>query len=1353
VVTKDPWEWLSLVDIDGPFLSKAALKSVFRTGLDRPFNAIDDVNSTFVYEHTLWAKSWADRHGRTDASGGLGWRDRWVTAVLRDLLQWGEHLVENPDPTLVASSPDGDVTVRPWAALDVGNGTAALVVVVDPMDDLRRFGSDGWAADSIDRTAALLRDTGVTVGLVTDGRWWGIVSAVSGVTTASGVFDALIWREERDSRDAFFALAGLVSLAGGAPEKRLPRLFEASVASAEAITEALGEQVRRAVELVLQAMSESHLRALANGEESPLPGDAKEVYEAAVSVLMRVVFLLFAEERGLLPQHQMYRDSYAIAGVRVDLERQAQNDTEEALDHTWETWHRLLAASTAIYSGATFEDTRMPAYGGTMFNPARFPWLRSTNLQGLLTVPVSDRVMLKVLQAVQIAYVGGEARQLSFRDLDVEQIGYVYEGLLGYSAEYTTDVVVGLHGKSGYEPEIALTELRDLADTSSSGADFAKKLTAHLDQSQGNAKPASARRIAKAFEADDETDALEARARLGYVLLGRTEIVDQLAPLHALIRNDLRDFPYVVPAGGLVMTESPQRANTGTHYTPRSLAEEVVLYALEPLVYSPGPLDTENKDEWVLKGSTEILNLKVADIAVGSGAFLVAAARYLAGRLIEARSKEGLTSDENENVKRWAIREIVARCLYGADINGMAVEMCKLSLWLVSMDPGKPFSFVDDRVFHGNSLLGVTSERQLRAQHIDPGNSHLVQSKLLQLDVESDLGKAAQLRRELSSGQVDDADRMRSTRAKSKLLDDSREVTAKLRDVADGIIAAGLPEGGRLGRALEARYSELADALYEAYPPNRGENDRRKLDAILKAGLTPAADIGEQRWKPLHWIVEAPDVLLDRGGFDAIVGNPPFLGGKRVSGAVGSNVREWLVNQVAYGKKGNADLAANFFLRASQLVRPDTGVLGLIGTNTIAQGETRVVGLLRLTASMRILRSVRSAPWPSKSASLSYAAVWCSMRSPNDRVSVVADGDRVPKISSFLEAQGRVSGEPRRLHENARLVFQGSIVVGRGFVLTGEEREAMLNELDLSKLDEVVVPYLTGEDLNSRPDSSASRFVVNFRDLPLEAAESYGPAFERVERLVKPERQRLNSAGKYVLRKPLPERWWQFAEKSNGLYSRIRGQSHVITMSFVSKAVIPIRIPNHGVFSHRLAVFVDDSYGNLGLLSSSVHQLWATSLSSTLEDRVSYSPSDSFLTLPRPKMSPGLSLCGEKLDRERKEIMLRRELGITALYNRVNDPTIVTDADVNQVRKVHREIDTSMMEAYGWTDIPLEHGFHTYRQMERFTVSPAARVEIFDRLLEENHRRAALEARAGDKAMFAPEIELDPESTPLGAMF
>ena len=89
--------------------------------------------------------------------------------------------------------------------------------------------------------------------------------------------------------------------------------------------------------------------------------------------------------------------------------------------------------------------------------------------------------------------------------------------------------------------------------------------------------------------------------------------------------------------------------------------------------------------------------------------------------------------------------------------------------------------------------------------------------------------------------------------------------------------------------------------------------------------------------------------------------------------------------------------------------------------------------------------------------------------------------------------------------------------------------------------------------------------------------------------------------------------------------------------------------------------------------------------------------------------------------------MLRRDLGLTKLYNLVNDPDITdeSDADVARLRAIHVELDRAVMDAYGWADVDLDHGFHTYRQMQRWTVSPAARVEILDRLLEENHRRAA----------------------------
>lgn len=1343
--TTPEWEWLSLIDTDGPFLSKTALKSFHPSGLPSELTA--DQRELFKDEFIRWSTAWS-----SSADEYTSARDRWVEVVVRDLLDWSDDLQLAP-AGLQAQSPNGAVTVTPWAALaSDGTTPAALLMVVDRTENLRSVGTDGWSANAIDRLAILMRAEHIRTGIVTDGKWWALIGCTwdpktgDYVATASGVWDALLWREEPPSRDAFLALASFTSIAGGKPEKRLPLLFAESVASAEQITEALGDQVRRAVELVLQSMSDTHLRALAQGDASPLPDDPKLVYEGAVTVLMRIVFLLFAEERGLLPEHDLYRSSYAIANLRAELQDQAtEAGSPEALDHSWEAWHRLLAAINAVFNGVSYPDARMPAYGGSLFDPDRFPWLQATDSQGRLQVRVTDRAMLAVLRAVQTIEDG--AMQLSFRDLDVEQIGYVYEGLLGYSAEYAPEVIVGLHGRAGFEPEVPLRELEQLATDAASPKDFGEKLVAHLKKTHEHAKSRTAGQIAKVYGTVDPDAAAGARTRLRHALTGDDELAARLEPFHALIRDDLRGFPYVVPAGGLVMTESSQRANTGTHYTPRSLAEEVVLHALEPLAYSPGPLDTENSDEWVLKSSAEILDLKVADIAAGSGAFLVAAAHYLADRLIEATAKEGMDVSAESDLKRWAVREIVARCLYGADINGMAVEMCKLSLWLISMDPGKPFSFVDDRVFHGNSLLGVTTEAQLKAQHIYPKTS--MKRQLAAFDVDKDLEDAARLRRELASGQVDDADRMRSTRAKRALLEQSKQVTAKLRDVADGIIAAGLLEGGKPGRKLDERYDELAEALRNAYPADGSAGTRRRLAAIIDAGLTPTVDTGEDRWKPLHWILEAPDVIHDHGGFDAIIGNPPFLGGQKLTGAMGTGVRDLLVEAIGFGRPGSADLVAYFVLRVAVLLSID-GVFGLIATNTVAQGATREVGLDQVVErGAVIIRSIQSSKWPAKSANLEYAAVWASRRALRRGAKAVADNVRVNEISTLLEPQSRARGLPVKLVSNARLAFQGSILLGSGFVLNPADARNLI-DAD-SRSAGVIKPLINGEDLNSRPTADASRMAIDFFNMTLAEARSFDGAFATVEKLVRPERQRLKPDGTHALRKPLPERWWQYAEKRPGLYGAIAELDFVIAITLVSKTVMPVRVSSRQVFSHALGVFATDDLADLAFLSSTPHQTWAIKYGSGMRNDPRYTPSDVFETLPRPENTERMRELGEHLDRDRREIMLRRQLGLTALYNLVNSPDVQCDADVDLIRSIHVQIDEAVMEAYGWTDIPLEHGFHTYRQMERWTVSPAARVEILDRLLEENHRRAAIEAENPKKAKRGRNLE-DSEK-PEGAMF
>jgi len=193
----------------------------------------------------------------------------------------------------------------------------------------------------------------------------------------------------------------------------------------------------------------------------------------------------------------------------------------------------------------------------------------------------------------------------------------------------------------------------------------------------------------------------------------------------------------------------------------------------------------------------------------------------------------------------------------------------------------------------------------------------------------------------------------------------------------------------------------------------------------------------------------------------------------------------------------------------------------------------------------------------------------------------------------------------------------------------------------------------------------------------------------------------------------------------------IAAQEDALVMTVVSKTVMPVRVSIDQILSNMLCVFVGDGYDLQAVLSSSLHQLWAITYGSTLETRVRYTPSDVFETFPRPQSSEALQAVGRTLDEKRRAIMGHRRLGLTKLYNLVNEPAIAdsSDPEVARLRAIHVQLDQTVMAAYGWSDVPLGHGYHIYRQMERWTVSPAARVEILDRLLEENHKRAVAEAR------------------------
>jgi len=415
-------------------------------------------------------------------------------------------------------------------------------------------------------------------------------------------------------------------------------------------------------------------------------------------------------------------------------------------------------------------------------------------------------------------------------------------------------------------------------------------------------------------------------------------------------------------------------------------------------------------------GGDLFLELKVCDFACGSAAFLVAAARYLSVRLVEAweaaqgdhgagiqitpygdrstglLNEELIPIDPDERAL-YALRLVVERCLYGVDRNPLAVEMAKLSLWLLTLQRNKPFTFLDHAIRCGDSLLGVDL-RQLSTWSLSGEGKQTVLFN-------DDLSFAASKREGLMKMQYHPRDQHR-------LLDAAISKTRRIRAAADRLIAT----------------------VFEANP----EASVAAMSMGLEEQETEAQKILEGR-PPFHWPVEFPEVFLDGGGFDAIVGNPPFMGGQRITGAFGQPYRNYLVKHIAAGRRGSADYVAYFFLRARTLLK-DGGTAGLLATNTIAQGDTREVALDQMTAlDITVYRAIRSRKWPGD-ASLEVAYVW--FRRGQWMGMFVLDDLSAIGITSQLQTPGRGTGKPYQLAANAGKSYQGSIVLGMGFVLESE---------------------------------------------------------------------------------------------------------------------------------------------------------------------------------------------------------------------------------------------------------------------------------------------------------------------------
>jgi hypothetical protein len=1181
-----------------------------------------------------------------------------------------------------------------------------------------------WSATPAERMAHLCRACGVGVGIVSDGNQWQLVWAPVNGSPGSAIFLAELFSDEPAVLDALTSILSAKRFFAVAPSDMIESLLTESASAQEVVADQLGRQVRGAAEMLIASISRANLErggALLKGLEM------SEIYSGAVTVLMRLVFLLFAEERGLLPlDDQMYASSYAVCTLREQLQSERDLFGDEPLERRSSAWFRLLALFRSVHGGITHESLRIPPYGGRLFDPDRFPFLEGRvigehwRVDAAVPIPVDDLTMLDVLTRLQVldSTEGGikEARQLSYRTLEVEQIGHVYEGLLDQSVRLVDDVVVGLVGKPGDEPEVTLVDVEVAA--AGSRDDFVKWLVQKTGRTD--------KFLDKCLDTPPgEND----RQLLAAVVDNDDALIARVLPFINLVTRDLRELPKVLLPGSFYSTQTSTRREGGVEYTTKDLADEVARCALEPLVYSPGPQDSPDETSWLLRPASEILALKVCDPAVGSGAILVAAGRYLADRLVEAWDAEGApeATAGSEEVLIAARRAVADSCLYGVDRDPLATEMAKLSLWLTTMAKDRPFTFLDHAIRTGDSLLGVTDLEQVRWMHLDPSEGQRIHRTLFdyRAQLEPLVKDAVERRRRLSKIRVIS---IRDAEDKARLMAEADADLRSLSVIADLVVASALSTASLKRTALDNRLLTAAGLVASALSPGLDATQRDQLLAELGSTAVGWLNQGKPDNAPVrhcfHWPLQFPEVFVDqeRPGFDAMVGNPPFIGGQKISGSMGVDVRDLIIEWIASGKKGSADLVAYFFLRASSVSRS----FGFLATNTIAQGDTSEVGLAQLLdAGWSIHRAVSSTPWPGR-ASLEIAKVWATSLPWMGQFSL--DDRSVSGIDEMLYPVPKSKWRKQPLLANTKESFIGSYVLGLGFTMSYEEASELIAREPRNA--DVLFEYINGQDFMRSPTLSGSRWIINFFDWNEERARSYPDCFAIVEAKVKPERQKLLSKS-YATATRRGNFWWQFAGDAKTLYRTISSLDRVLCRPITSSHHVFAFVKLPKVIDQTLPVYAFDDDFHFGVLQSEVHAIWWLRHGPSLETRIRYTPTDVYETFPQPSYSDRVEVAANELHRYRTEIMAIRDLGLTKLYNLVHD-TSQDSTEVKRLRALHVELDLAVIEAYGWTDLETDHVFRPVRGRDsRFTLDHVSTVELLDRLLELNKERYESEAAAG----------------------
>lgn len=1205
----------------------------------------------------------------------LGWRPGQVAGA-----PGGPDLPEE----LSAWLPESETRLAPDLAVAAPGGGWQLLVQLAPrgIDPDARGVLAGWEATPHQRLERLLRETGVPTGLLLTDHELRLVHAPRGETSGWLAFPlrALGSVSGRPMLGGLRLLLSSFRLHNDAAERRLPALLKASREAQAEVSTKLASQVLGALHELLRGLHEADRARI----ERLAAQHSAHLYEGLLTVLLRLVFLLYAEDRNLVPSatdgeaRALYENGYGVRALHARLLEDVARHPD-TMDERRGAWSRLLALFRLVHVGHPSGWIR--GRGGKLFDPAVFPFLQGQDAatDRAAPAPVSDGCILRVLDGL----LNLDGERLSYRTLDVEQIGSVYETVMGFTVLTVPGPALAIKaGKNNRTPvflDVALLAAKK-------GTERAKFLKDEADRGQLPAK------VAQALSAARDAPA----------------IADALRPI-----VDERGSPggHLAAAGTPLLQPTDERRRTGSHYTPRSLTEPIVRHALEPAFARIGDDATP----------ADVLSLKVCDPAMGSGAFLVEACRQLAARLVRAWTLHAVTRPEippDEDEELHARRLVAQRCLYGVDKNPRAVDLARLSLWLATLARDHEFTFLDHALKCGDSLVGLTTV-QIAAANWDESKSGLPLFRQL---VRDKVAKAMTGRAEIQNAPDD------TIRAVQEARHHNLEAeVSPIRIIGDAVVFAFF--GADKTKAREKARADV-ESHVSGMPP------RWNLLEVAATRLRA----GAHGVTPFHWQVEFPEVFArENGGFDAIVGNPPFLGGARISEEFGRSYFGWLTANFL-GCRHQCDLAAYFFRRAFSLLRRD-GSMGLLATKTLAEGDSREGSLLQIVRNGgSIYRANTRYKWPGDASIIVTIVHICK----GDQVKTsILNGKTAQRISAYLR-DGYVDESPIRLSANP-FYSKGSLIYGQGFLFddTDPKSSPIIKMQDIAKshpyINDRISMYLSGEDVNRDPRHRSNRFVINVNDCEDESdLAKIDPIYSLLKEKVFPERMAL---GDNPNNKPLKARWWAYQAHRPSLYKRIAQLNRVLGIARVTPHVAFAFLPNNVVFAEKVILFDIEAPGGFCVLQSRAHEAWVLSFTSTLGDTLNYAASDCYETFPLPtnfESNPAIQLAGETYHAFRAELMISRDEGLTKTYNRFHARG-ENAADIVRLRALHHEMDVAVLRAYGWDDLADRAVPEFIEQEADGGKTPKTRLdwladfkdEVLARLLDLNRARAEEERRLG----------------------